>query len=203
MNDTILGGLIAIVSFLGAKLSDYLFMTRAHDLALKKEYFLKKINAFEKATTYYTISHTSITAISFIFNLLNNEDADLPKPVIDTMLKKVADNLERVQQSTQDSALAIGLYTDFQFTEQNEVFFSRYLDVTGQIGLKTQVMELINGKVANTPEEEGRDEELSDKILGEMLALVSELVGISTNLKTLYTGVTQHLRDQMKKFDHQ
>ena len=207
MDNSIAVGIItagsAIITLAVTKLYDYFYTTKAHNLELKKEYFLKKLNAFEKATTYYTITHSSVTAISNIFNTLNNDEVDFPPEIVDSMLKKVAQNLETVQQSTQDSALALGLYTDLKFTDENDLLFTRYLDVVGQINLKTQMISLINDKKSVISQDENlKNDALEEEILGEVLTLVSELVGISVKVKELHSGIIEHLREQMREFEN-
>ena len=190
--------LFAICALAGVfvgKFFDVWTLSKTHSLTLKKEYFLKKLNAFEKASTYYTITHTSLTFIANVFNLLNNDQVEFPKETIDLMLKKSTENLERVQQSTQDSALAIGLYTDFPFASDEEVLYTRYLEVLGQIQLKTQILSLLN------QENDEKNDGLTDKIINEMLDLISEIVGISSQLKNLYTRLTAQLRAEVRKFD--
>lgn len=203
MNDTLQGFLAAIGGFSVGKLFDYLNLNKSHSLALKKEYFLNKLNAFEKATTYYTITHTSITTIAAVFNTLNNEDVDFPPEVVESMLKKVAENLEFVQKSTQDSALALGLYTDLKFADENELLFTRYLEILGQISLTTQVIRLLNeGEVGSSNEEVNRLDSLVNEKIKEIGQSVSELVAISSKVKILHTGITDHLRSEMKKFEY-
>lgn len=201
MNDTLIGGGIAVVSFIGSRLIDYLFLTKTHDLALKKEFFIKKLNAFEKATTYYTITHSSITAVAKILNIINNDNAALPQNVMDDMLKTINNNLAKVQQATQDTALAIELYTDIDTGNKDEMLFSRYLDILGEIGLKNHVLELINSSVATGPSQQQYLDEQLDKYLQEVMLLISELVGISSELKKVYTGITKRLRQQIKEYD--
>ena len=147
-------------------------------------------------TTYYTVTHTSLTLISNIFNTLNNDGVDFPKETIDLMLKKAIENLERVQQATQDSALAMGLYTDFSITDKDEILYTRYLEVWGEIHLKAQVIELINQEPETI-----QNNQLYDKLITEQLDLVGDLVSISANLKFLYTGITKNLRAELRKFD--
>ena len=142
------------------------------------------------------MTHTSLTLISNIFNTINNEGVDFPKETIDVMLKKAIENLERVQQATQDSALAMGLYTDFSITDKDEILYTRYLEVSGEIHLKTQVIELINQEPETI-----QNRQLYDKLIAEQLELVGDLVGISANLKILYTGITKNLRAELRKFD--
>ena len=111
------------------------------------------------------------------------------------MLKKTLENLERVQQTTQDSALAISLYTDFSSNNNEEVLYTRYLEVLGQINLKTEMMNILN------QEDNPKNDELSDRLIDEQLVLITDLVSISDNLKNLYTRITIHLREEVRKYD--
>lgn len=203
MNDTLQGFIAALCGFIVAKLFEYLSLSKTHKLVLEKEYFLKKLNAFEKATTYYTITHSSITTIAAVFNTLNNDDVDLPPETVDSMLKKVSENLDAVQKSTQDSALALNLYTDLQFSNENELLFSRYIEILGQISLTTQVIRWLNEKKGEGITEEVNliDTHIDEKVI-EMKESVSELVGISLKVKNLHIEIITHLRTEMKKLEH-
>ena len=196
MSDAIVGAICALSGVFLGKLFDVLTVGKTHTLALKKEYFLKKLNAFEKATTYYTITHTSLKFIANVFNTLNDDDSALPPATVDMMLKRATENLDRVQIATQDSALAIGLYTDLDYSKEDEILYTRYLEILGQIALKTQMLNLLNQS------ENEHDPTLFDKILDEMLALVAEIIDVSNKLKTLYTGITSQLRIEMRKYDN-
>lgn len=137
----------------------------------------------------------TITFVANVFNTLNSDDVDFPKETIDLILKKTLENLEQVQQTTQDSALAISLYTDFSSNNNEEVLYTRYLEVLGQINLKTEMMNILN------QEDNPKNDELSDRLIDEQLVLITDLVSISDNLKNLYTRITIHLREEVRKYD--
>jgi len=203
MNETLQGVLATVAGFAISRLFDYLNLGKTHTLALKKEYFMRKLNSFEKATAYYTIGQNSIMVMSHIYNQMTNDDIDFPEPVISRMLQDLNDNLNTVQRATQESALALGLYTDYKFSDEANLLGSRYLDVLGQMTLTAQVLKLIKDQQENAfPQESARLDRFFDDEMEKLGNLITELAAISDRMKAVHTGVVTHLRGQMRQYEH-
>lgn len=200
MNETIQGALIAMISFGAAKGFDYLVMQKTHSLSLKKEYFLKKLNAFENATSYYTIAHITLRNIAIIYKSITKDDVDFPEETIKEMLREVKDGLKSVYDRTQNYALALTLYSDIKFDDQDELDSEKFYDLLGQISWGNSMIELYYKNI--TPENKERADELIEEEMGKIKGIIEEMDGLSKKIKARYKILTAQLRLELKKYDN-
>ena len=202
MNSAIEGGLIAIGTLFVTRAYDYLILRKTHDFNLKKEYFVRKLNVFEKATSYYTIAHISIQNIAIIYKTITKEHVDFSPEMIKGMLLAVKENLSDIYKLTQETALSLSLYTDKIPEEFDEADGEKFTDLLGEIELKNQVIDLLNEELTTGIV---KNKEHNDKLIESQLNLINdkiiEMNELSRTIKTKYKALTKSLRDDLKKFD--
>ena len=73
----ILGGLVGSgFTIAVTKIFEYFQTNQLHKLSLKKEFFLRKLNVYEKTVSQLTIAHTTITNIAVLIKIADNPDAN-------------------------------------------------------------------------------------------------------------------------------
>ena len=197
------GGALSLLTLFVTKWFDLQTIKKNHKQALIKEFFIKKLTAFEKGTSYYTIAHHSITTMAMIFKTTQNEDVSYPDEVVQKMFDEIEKSVKEVAHLTQDLAMALPLYTDVQLTEADDQTIEKYFELLGEISQ--------NGILINSMYDEARGinsaiekENLYTKIdvkTKVMEERILSLVSQSRIIKLKYKGITSKLRNELKKYD--
>lgn len=200
----ILGGLVgSLFTIVVTKLFEYLQTSQLHKLSLKKEFFLRKINVFEKTVSYLTIAHTSITNMSVLLKTAMNENVSFTEEQNKNIFNRLQQNIDQVYQVTQDIAGSIDLYVDLKHddreVEDNQLFWEL-------LGTINQLAHDVNFgydllQTATTEEDYRRIEitiESNEKVLAEK---VEKFVEFSASLRQRYLGLTSLLREQLKSYE--
>jgi hypothetical protein len=115
----ILGGLVgSSFTIVVTKIFDYFQTKQLHNLSLKKEFFLRKINVFEKTVSYMTFAHTSITNMAVLLKTALNENVTFTDEQTEDIFTRLENNVQQVYQVTQDTSGAIDLYVDLNHDDK-------------------------------------------------------------------------------------
>lgn len=200
----ILGGLVgSLFTIVVTKIFEYFHTSQLHKLSLKKEFFLRKINVFEKTVSYLNIAHISITNMSVLLKTAMNENvtfsADQNRVVFDRLQK----NIDQVYQATQEMAGSIDLYIDLKRDDKEIEDAQLFWELLGTIN---QLAHDVNFgydllKAVTTDEEYSKVEiaiELKEKIL---LKKVETFIDFSKSMRHKYLSMTSQLREQLNSYE--
>lgn len=200
----ILGGLVgSSFTIIVTKVFEYFQASQSHKLSLKKEFFLRKINVFEKTVSYLTIAHTSITNMAVLLKTAMNENVTFTDEQTQDIFGRLQKNIDQVYQVTQEIAGSIDLYVDLKHDDKEVEDTQRFWELLGTIN---QLAHDVNFgydllKTATTNEEYTKIEkaiELNEKVLAEN---VENLVAFSNSMRQKYLRLTSLLREQLKSYE--
>lgn len=198
----IIGSAISIITLIVKAKADYYTLIATQEFSLRKEYFIKKLNAFEKATSYYSIAHMSITSMSMIMQTSIKVNVEFDPKVLENMLGSVQNNMIEVLKLTQDSALALPLYTDMELNDADEALAEQYTQLLGEINSHVNVVDFLKKEIDNStkiinPRAQQIVSEIAEerKQIGEKIA---QLYEISKELKEKNKELIAALRGQLK-----
>ncbi|HSY60330.1 MAG TPA: hypothetical protein VK796_00585 [Cytophaga sp.] len=161
-------------------------LKKGHVLALSKEFFLRKLLAFEKATAYYTVSHLTIGGMSNMFKIFIKDNVNFDEETSNAMMKKMQENLEKVTTQTQELAMSLPLYTDIQLLDSDDSDALKYIELLGEIGVITTRYKLY-----------GYSKEMFEELGGKINALYET----SKQLTGKYKIIVQSLRAHLLKYE--
>lgn len=200
----ILGGLVgSSFTIVVTKIFEYFQTSQAHKLSLKKEFFLRKINVFEKTVSYLTIAHTSITNMSVLLKTAMNENVTFTDEQSKDIFDRLQKNIDQVYQVTQEIAGSIDLYVDLKHDDKEVEDTQTFWELLGTIN---QLAHDVNFgydllKTATTKEDYRKVEiaiELNEKALAEK---VENFVAFSNSMRRKYLNMTSLLREQLKSYE--
>ena len=135
----ILGGLIGSgFTILITKVFDYFQTKQTHNLLLKKEFFLRKINVYEKFVSQMNIAHITISNMTILIKLANNENASFTDDQSRDIFSKLNENLQVVNKATQETAGAVDLYIDFNHDDKELEDVEKFWILLGTINQSAQ-----------------------------------------------------------------
>lgn len=136
MNDVIIGGAIATISSILTlaitKGVEYFQQKQEHHFFLKKELFLKKLNAYENATIYWSTMTTSMSNLSTLLDCFYNENIDASNEGYKNIANNIDNGLVSLSKSTVEFASAVELYFDTTQVKSNNIV-ERLYTVIGEI----------------------------------------------------------------------
>lgn len=200
----ILGGLVGSAFTIAVtKIFEYFQTNQLHKLSLKKEFFLRKINVFEKTVSYLTIAHTSITNMAVLLKTALNENVTFTNEQTQDIFNRLQKNIDQVYQVTQEIAGSIDLYVDLKHDDKEVQDTQLFWELLGTIN---QLSHDVNFgydllKTATTEEDYRKVEiaiELNEKVLAEN---VENLLGFSNSMRQKYLTTTTLLREQLKSYE--
>lgn len=200
----ILGGLVgSSFTIVVTKVFEYFQASQSHKLSLKKEFFLRKINVFEKTVSYLTIAHTSITNMAVLLKIAMNENVTFTNEQTQDIFDRLQKNIDQVYQVTQEIAGSIDLYVDLKHDDKEVQDTERFWELLGTIN---QLAHDVNFgydllKTATTNEDYHKIEiaiELNEKALEKN---VGDLVDFSNSMRQKYLRTTSLLREQLKSYE--
>lgn len=200
----IVGGSISLAILIIKEVSDFIKTDKLFKQSQRKEFFIKKLNAFEKAAAYYTIAHSSISNMAAIFKAGISEDVYLSGEEAAKAISLIQKNIDDVNKVTQDTALAIGIYTDYDFSDEDENFAEQFFKKLGeinQIGFEINIVNSVSERESGNQEIQDRSEKRVDALLKSMELKILELEALSKKVKEKYKAVTKTLRNELKKYD--
>ncbi len=198
----IVGGAITTLALLVKEAIDYFKSDKQFKQSLKKELFIKKLNAFEKTVAYYNIAQATISNMATIFKSIRKEDVYYSAEEVQRIMAVIQKNLDDVYKNTQETALAIGLYTDYDFSEKDESYAQRFFDRIGeinQIGFDINITEMFIETADSAGVERGNKEIV--RLFELMESKITELDDLNKLIKPKYKGVAKLLRSELKKYD--
>ncbi len=200
----ILGGLVgSAFTIVVTKIFEYFQTNQLHKLSLKKEFFLRKINVFEKTVSYLTIAHTSITNMAVLLKTALNENVTFTNEQTQDIFNRLQKNIDQVYQVTQEIAGSIDLYVDLKHDDKEVQDTQLFWELLGTIN---QLAHDVNFgydllKTATTEEDYHKVKiaiELNEKALAEN---VENLLGFSNSMRQKYLSTTTLLREQLKSYE--
>lgn len=200
----ILGGLVgSSFTIVVTKIFEYFQTSQLHKLSLKKEFFLRKINVFEKTVSYWTTAHTSITNMAALLKTAMNENVTFTNQQTQDIFGRLQKNIDQIYQVTQEIAGSIDLYVDLKHDDKEVQDTQRFWELLGTIN---QLAHDVNFgydllKTATTKEDYHKIEiviELNEKALTEN---VESLVDFSNSMREKYLSTTSLLRAELKSYE--
>jgi len=200
----IIGGIIgSSFTIVVTRVFEYFQTKQLHKLSLKKEFFLRKINVFEKTVSHLTIVHTSITNMSVLLKTAMNEKVTFTEEQSKDIFDRLQKNIDQVYQVTQELAGSIDLYVDLRHDDKEVEDTKFFWELLGTIN---QLVHDVNFnydllKTATTEEEYRKIEiaiELNEKTLAEK---VENFVDFSNSMRHKYLSITSLLRKQLKSYE--
>ncbi|TAH06223.1 MAG: hypothetical protein EAZ13_10195 [Sphingobacteriia bacterium] len=200
----ILGGLVgSSFTIIVTKVFEYFQASQSHKLSLKKEFFLRKLNVFEKTVSYITIAHTSITNIAVLLKTAMNENVTFTGEQNQDILGRLQKNIDQIYQVTQEIAGSIDLYVDLNHDDKEVEDTQLFWVLLGTINQLTHDInfgyELL--KTAPNNQEYTKLEgviDLNEKALAEN---VENLVAFSNSIRKKYLKMTSLLREKLKYYE--
>lgn len=130
----ILGGLVgSSFTIVVTKFFEYFQTNQLHKLALKKEFFLRKINVYEKTVSYVTIAHTSITNMAVLLKTAMNENVTFTDEQSKDIFTRLEKNIQQVYEATQETAGSIDLYVDLKHDDKEVEDTQHFWELLGII----------------------------------------------------------------------
>ena len=200
----ILGGLVGSgFTIFVTKIFDYFQAKQTHKLSLKKEFFLRKINVFDKAVSQMTIVQNTITNISILIETALNENASFTNEQSQDIFARLDNNVQTIYKATQETAGSIDLYIDFKRGDEEVEITQQFWETLGTINQLGQDIsfgyELLNKA---TSEEYYKITEAAIEMNEKLLAdNVGKLTNISSVIRKRTLTMVSQLRDELKQYE--
>lgn len=200
----ILGGLVgSAFTIIVTKLFDYFQTRQLHTLALKKEFFLRKVSVFEKTVSYVTTAHSSITNMAVLLKTALNENVTFTAEQSKDIFNRLEQYSQKVYEVTQETANSIDLYVDLKHDDKEVEDTQRFWELLGTINQLSHEInfgyELLT--VSKTPEDYQKLEVAINLNTKELERKVESLLELSNRLRKKYLQVTSLLREQLKMYE--
>ncbi len=200
----ILGGLVGSgFTIVVTKIFDYFQTQQLHNLSLKKEFFLRKINVFEKTVSYVTTAHNSITNMAVLLKTALNENTTFTEQQSKDIFERLDKNIQLVYQATQEIAGSIDLYVDLKHDEKEVEDAQKFWELLGMIN---QLAIEVNYGYDLLPTATNKEE--YDKMIiaiglhtKELEKNVGNLLALSNAMKKKYLAMISLLREQLKTYE--
>lgn len=192
-----------IVVILINKIFDGKHHKTLHDLSKKRSYFERKLQVYEKATSYYTNAHLSVTNMSTIFETILKENVLIDGDTVSRMFEEISFNLKEVNKITQPEALSLSLYADIPMLNSDEQLFQTYIEQIGEMNACARFMEMAQTAAGNTDDEQEKKrlDGLVEEELKKMAKLIIPLKETSNKVRNTYRGVIKILRKELVDYD--
>lgn len=200
----ILGGLIgSVLTIVMTKIFDYIQTKQIHKLALKKEFFLRKLHVFEKTVSYMTIAHTTITNMAVLLKAAQNEDVTFSDEQGKDIFGNFEKNIQRIYEATQETAGAIDLYIDLKHNDDEVEATQRFWELLGTINQLGHDINFRYDALRNTKTqvEYNTIRHLIELAAKEVEKNINELVALSNSMRYKYLQITSLLRNQLKEYE--
>ncbi|MFN4247266.1 MAG: hypothetical protein ACK4EY_06060 [Flavipsychrobacter sp.] len=115
------------------KLFDLWQTNKQHKLALKTEYFKRKLDTFENSVSLYTSIAEQISSLGLVFAPLLNENMHFDDETMDSVMESINTQYKNVSEKTLHLASSIRLYKDISTPELNTQLQQFYFTL-GEIG---------------------------------------------------------------------
>ena len=200
----ILGGLVgSAFTIIVSKIFEYFQTKQVHNLAIKKEFFLRKLNVFEKTASYLTIAHTSITNMAILLKAASNENVSFSNEQSKDIFTRLEQNIQKVYEVTQETANAIDLYVDLKHDEKEVEDTQVFWELLGTINQLSQEVsyyyDLLN--MAKTTDDYRKIETVISIRTKALETNIKSLFDLSNIIRKKYSGVTTLLREKLKKYE--
>ncbi len=163
MNDVILGGAVATISSILtlaiSKWAEYFQQKQEHHFFLKKELFLKKLNAYENATIYWSTMTTNLSNLSTLLDCFSNDNIDPSNEGYKRIANNIDNGLVSVSKSTVEFASAVELYFDTTQVKSNNIVERLYTVIGEMHTLVDKIKDADNNYVSEI------DDDFAKKIL--------------------------------------
>ena len=185
------------------KVAEYIQGNQAHTLSLKKEYFNRKINVFEKTVSYFTTAHITMTGLATLLKSTNNENVTFTDEQHRLTFSKLGETIQEIYKTTQETANAIELYFDLK-RDQTEV--DQILAFWDALGAITQLsIEVSAGydllPIAKTTEDYQKMHAAIEMSSQALKSNIENFVNLSNDLRKRYVDITSQLRENLKKYE--
>ena len=200
----ILGGLVGSgFTIVVTKIFDYFQTQQTYKLSLKKEFFNRKINVFEKTVSYITIAHTSITNMTVLLKIALNKNVTFTDEQSKDIFSKLENSIQNVYAVTQESANAIDLYFNLQHNDDEVEQTQTYWELLGIINQLSLEINYGYDLLLTATNQEDYDKvniaiELNTKMLEHN---IDSLITLSNILRKKYLEVTSKLREHLKSYE--
>lgn len=199
----LVGASIPLITIVINRIFDLIFIKKNHKLSISKEYFIKKIEAFEKTTAHYTIAHLSLSHMSLILKTIIKPNVGFDEDTVKNMLTEIQKHLKYISTLSPDIALSIPLYTDMNLPDGDELYIEKYLEQLGEINLIGTVIEKYEEMIKNTkyPIAMQKFAEKRDDKIKELEEKVLSLHEISKTIREKFKLLTSSLRRELKIYE--
>ena len=201
----ILGGLFgSILTVIVTKYLEIQQKKLEYKAALKKEFFLKKITALEKATGQWYLLISAMGSLSSLFKLLPEDTIIFDENVEASLIKSINDQIDKVSGASYEIANSIFLY--FDINDDNLWDFEpldQILRLYGEIGyLKTQMDLLYNYHIQYRGTHLEKEIEIGmEKVENDTKKKILEISSLFDSIKQSYTSHIKAMRNEMKKYE--
>lgn len=200
----ILGGLIgSLFTIVVTKVFDYFQTKQLHTLSLKKEFFLRKINVFEKTVSYVTIAHSSMTNMAVLVKIALNENVLITEEQNKDIFAKLQKNIQEIYQATQEAAHSIDLYVDLKHNDKEVEDTQKFWELLGTIN---QLAYEVNYGYDLIPTATTEDDIQKLNVAinlhkKELEKNVEDLLTLSNSMRKKYLEFTSLLRKELKAYE--
>lgn len=199
----ILGGLTgSSFTIIVNKVFDYFQTRQLHKQELKKEFFLRKLNVYEKAVSLWTVAHSSISNMAILMKTATNENVSFSDEQSKDIFAKLQKNVNQVYEATQETAYSIGLYVDLKHEDKEIEETYRFWELLGTIN---QLISDVNywydlQESVTNPEDYNKLEVQINLSTEKVKTDVENLFDISNVMRKRLLSFTNTLREEMKSY---
>ncbi|MEO8174641.1 MAG: hypothetical protein ABI581_16215, partial [Sediminibacterium sp.] len=173
-----------------------------HILSLKKEFFLRKINVYEKTVSQLTIAHSTITNMAILVKLAQNENVTFSEEETKEIFTKLDNGIQEVYKATRETACAIDLYIDLKHDDKEVDDARKFWESLGTLNQLSQVVNHGYDLLSKaTTEEEYRKLYEAIKINEDLVtAGIEDLSTHSNSFREKTLGIASQLRQELRKY---
>lgn len=170
------------------KVFDLWQTNKQYKLALKTEYFKRKLDTFENSVSLYNAIAEQISSFALIFAPLLDENIHFDDETMDNVMESINMQYKNVSEKTQHLASSIRLYKDLSTPELNNQLQHFYFTL-GEIG-----------KIVNDwNETDTNDTKKEDEILNALKSKINILIKLSSAINNSISSYIATLRSELQK----
>lgn len=197
MNDgllTILGGLLgSSITVLVTKILEIFQKKSEYKGELKKQFFLKKLQAGETAMIQYTNLSVTLQQLSVLYIDYGKLQTGLNQDLKQNFLEQINSKLELINSSSLLLSSSIGLYFDFKRNNYESMF----VDISKNVNILSDLNDNANNAYEKYTQVIGLEEE--EQAFRKYEAEYDSVLRVMKDIGIFYQGIESEIQEQMKQ----
>ena len=138
----VLGGLVgSTITVIITKILEIVKQKNEFSFELKKQFFLKKLQAAEAATMQYSHFSEALNQLSILYSRYRESDSNIGQALNNNFLKQIDDKITLANSSSLALSNAIGLYFDLQSDFTSNQILTHFYDSLNMLAPYCQNVE--------------------------------------------------------------